>query len=83
MKEDLRKKLTINFASFVKKIEMYSNNKSIIVNLNEESYSNFFNDYVDELNVAKKNKQISSLESELLKNPDEASYNQYLSLKNS
>ena len=82
-KEDLRKKLTINFASFIKKIEMYSNNKSIIVNLNEESYSNFFNDYVDELNVAKKNKQISSLESELLKNPDEASYNQYLSLKNS
>ncbi|WP_440696392.1 toprim domain-containing protein, partial [Candidatus Pelagibacter sp. HIMB109] len=82
-KEDLRKKLTINFASFIKKIEMYSNNKSIIVNLNEESYSNFFNDYVEELNVAKKNKQISSLESELLKNPDEASYNQYLSLKNS
>ena len=82
-KEDLRKKLTINFASFIKKIEMYSNNKSIIVNLNDESYSNFFNDYVDELNIAKKNKQISSLESELLKNPDEASYNQYLSLKNS
>ena len=82
-KEDLRKKLTINFASFIKKIEMYSNNKSIIANLNEESYSNFFNDYVEELNVAKKNKQISSLESELLKNPDEASYNQYLSLKNS
>ena len=82
-KEDLRKKLTINFASFIKKIEMYSNNKSIIVNLNEESYLNFFNDYVDELNVVKKNKQISSLESELLKNPDEASYNQYLSLKNS
>jgi len=82
-KEDLRKKLIINFEPLFKKIDMYSNNKSIIVNLNEESYSNFFNDYVDELNVAKKNKHISSLESELLKNPDEASYNQYLSLKNS
>ena len=62
---------------------MYSNNTSIISKLEEESYSNFFNDYVEEINLAKKNKQISSLESELLKNPDEASYNHYLSLKNS
>ena len=82
-KENLRKKLSVNFESFIKKIEMYSNNKSIINKLEEESYSNFFNDYVEEINLAKKNKQISSLESELLKNPDEASYNQYLSLKNS
>ena len=82
-KENLRKKLSVNFESFIKKIEMYSNNKSIISKLEEESYSNFFNDYVEEINLAKKNKQISSLESELLKNPDEASYNQYLSLKNS
>ena len=82
-KENLRKKLSVNFDSLIKKIEMYSNNKSIISKLEEESYSNFFNDYVEEINLAKKNKQISSLESELLKNPDEASYNQYLSLKNS
>ena len=82
-KEDLRKKLIINFEPLFKKIDMYSNNKSIIANLNEESYSNFYNDYVDELNIIKKNQQVSSLESELLKNPSEASYNQYLSLKNS
>ena len=82
-KENLRKKLIINFEPLIKKIDMYSNNKSIIANLNEESYSNFYNDYVDELNIIKKNQQVSSLESELLKNPSEASYNQYLSLKNS
>jgi len=82
-KEDLRKKLIINFEPLIKKIDMYSNNKSIIANLNEESYSNFYNDYVDELNIIKKNQQVLSLESELLKNPSEASYNQYLSLKNS
>jgi len=82
-KEDLRKKLIINFEPLIKKIDMYSNNKSIITNLNEDSYSNFYNDYVDELNIIKKNQQVSSLESELLKNPSEASYNQYLSLKNS
>ena len=82
-KEYLRKKLIINFEPLIKKIDMYSNNKSIIANLNEESYSNFYNDYVDELNIIKKKQQVSSLESELLKNPSEASYNQYLSLKNS
>ena len=82
-KENLRKKLIINFEPLIKKIDMYSNNKSIIANLNEESYSNFYNDYVDELNIIKKNQQVLSLESELLKNPSEASYNQYLSLKNS
>ena len=82
-KEDLRKKLSINFDSLIKKIEMYSNNKSIISNLEEEAYSNFFDDYLNELNLIKKNKQISSFESELLKNPDETSYNHYLFLKNS
>ena len=67
----------------LKKLKCIQITKVLLLILMMSLTQTFFNDYVDELNVAKKNKQISSLESELLKNPDEASYNQYLSLKNS
>ena len=82
-KEDLRKKLIINFETLIKKIDMYSNNKGIIINLNKESFNSFYNDYLDELSLIKKNKKLSSLESELAKNPDEAIYERYIALKNS
>ena len=82
-KEDLRKKLIINFETLIKKIDMYSNNKGIIMNLNKESFNSFYNDYLDELSLIKKNKKLSSLESELAKNPDEAIYERYIALKNS
>ena len=82
-KEDLRKKLIINFEILIKKIDMYSNNKGIIMNLNKESFNSFYNDYLDELSLIKKNKKLSSLESELAKNPDEAIYERYIALKNS
>ena len=82
-KEDLRKKLIINFETLIKKIDMYSNNKGIIINLNKESFNSFYNDYLDELSLIKKNKKLSSLESELAQNPDEAIYERYIALKNS
>ena len=82
-KEDLRKKLIINFETLIKKIDMYSNNKGIIMNLNKESFNSFYNDYLDELSLIKKNKKLSSLESELAKNPDEAIYERSIALKNS
>jgi len=82
-KEDLRKKLIINFEILIKKIDMYSNNKGIIINLNKESFNSFYNDYLDELSLIKKNKKLSSLESELAQNPDEAIYERYIALKNS
>ncbi|MEK9732708.1 MAG: DNA primase [Pelagibacteraceae bacterium] len=82
-KEDLRKKLIINFETLIKKIDMYSNNKGIIMNLNKESFNSFYNDYLDELSLIKKKKKLSSLESELAKNPDEAIYERYIALKNS
>ena len=82
-KEDLRKKLIINFETLIKKIDMYANNKGIIINLNKESFNSFYNDYLDELSLIKKNKKLSSLESELAKNPDEVIYERYIALKNS
>ena len=53
------------------------------MNLNKESFNSFYNDYLDELSLIKKNKKLSSLESELAKNPDEAIYERYIALKNS
>ena len=82
-KDDLVKKLQINHEGILKKISMYANNKSVISNLNEESFDSFFEDYFAEINLCKKNKELLSLESELVKNPNEDMYNRYISLKNS
>ena len=40
-------------------------------------------DYLAELNLFKKNKELSSMESELVKNPSQDMYDRYISLKNS
>ena len=82
-KDNLVKKLQINHEGILKKISMYANNKSVISSLNEESFNSFFEDYFAEINLCKKNKELLSLESELVKNPNEDMYNRYISLKNS
>ena len=82
-KDNLVKKLQINHEGLLKKISMYANNKSVISNLNEGSFDSFFEDYFAEINLCKKNKELLSLESELVKNPNEDMYNRYISLKNS
>tara|TARA_Y100001935_G_C16847795_1_gene287140 strand:- start:85 stop:507 length:423 start_codon:yes stop_codon:yes gene_type:complete len=82
-KDNLVKRLEINFDELLKKINMYANNKSIISNLDQDSFNSFFEDYLVELNLSKKNKELSNLESELVKNPDQDIYDRYISLKNS
>ena len=82
-KDNLLKKLEINFDPLLKKINMYANNKSIINNLDQNSFSSFFEDYLAELHLFKKNKELSSMESELVKNPSQDMYDRYISLKNS
>ena len=82
-KDNLLKKLEINFDPLLKKINMYANNKSIINNLDQNSFSSFFEDYLAELHLFKKNKELSNLESELVKNPSQDMYDRYISLKNS
>ena len=82
-KEELYKKLNIGFENLLKKINMYANNKSIISNLNEEMFASFMEDFVAELNLLKKNKELTSIESELAKNPNDITYDRYISLKNS
>ena len=62
---------------------MYANNKSIINNLDQNSFNSFFEDYLVELNLFKKNKELSNLESELVKNPSQDMYDRYILLKNS
>ena len=62
---------------------MYANNKSIINNLDQNSFSSFFEDYLSELNLFKKNKELSKLESDLVKNLNQDMYDRYISLKNS
>ena len=78
-KDNLIKKLEINFDTLLKKINMYANNKSIINNLDQNSFSSFFEDYLAELNLFKKNKELSNLESELVKNPSQDMYDRYIS----
>ena len=82
-KNNLIKKLEINFNVLLKKINMYANNKSIINNLDQNSFNSFFEDYLVELNLFKKNKELSNLESELVKNPSQDMYDRYILLKNS
>jgi len=82
-KEELYKKLNIGFENLLKKINMYANNKSIISNLNAETFSSFMEDFVAELSLLKKNKELTSIESELAKNPNDITYDRYISLKNS
>ena len=82
-KEELYKKLNIGFENLLKKINMYANNKSIISNLNEDTFSSFMEDFVAELSLLKKNKELTSIESELAKNPNDITYDRYISLKNS
>ena len=82
-KEELYKKLNIGFENLLKKINMYANNNSIISNLNEDTFSSFMEDFVAELSLLKKNKELTSIESELAKNPNDITYDRYISLKNS
>jgi|TARA_A100001011_G_scaffold110548_1_gene117165 DNA primase len=82
-REDIKKKLSINFNNIINKIETYGNNKEITLNLDEEAYQNIFDDYLNEFNLINKNKEIALIESELAKNPSEKMYDKYISLKNS
>jgi DNA primase len=82
-REDIKKKLSINFNNIINRIETYGNNKEITLNLNEEAYQNIFDDYLNEFNLINKNKEIALIESELAKNPSEKMYDKYISLKNS
>ena len=59
-KDNLIKKLEINYDALLKKINMYANNKSIINNLDQNSFSSFFEDYLSELNLFKKIKNYLS-----------------------
>ncbi len=82
-REDIKKKLSINFNNIINRIETYGNNKEITLNLDEEIYQNIFDDYLNEFNLINKNKEIALIESELAKNPSEKMYDKYISLKNS
>ncbi len=82
-KDSLMRRLEINYETLLKKINKYANNKSIINNLTEISFNSFFDDYLIELNLSKKNKELSYLESELVKNPSQDMYDRYILLKNS
>jgi DNA primase len=82
-REDIKKKLSINFNNIINRIETYGNNKEITLNLDEEAYQNIFDDYLNEFNLIDKNKEIALIESELAKNPSEKMYDKYISLKNS
>jgi DNA primase len=82
-REDIQKKLSINFNNIINRIETYGNNKEITLNLDEEAYQNIFDDYLNEFNLINKNKEIALIESELAKNPSEKMYDKYISLKNS
>ena len=82
-REDIKKKLSINFNNIINRIETYGNNKEIPLNLDEEAYQNIFDDYLNEFNLINKNKEIALIESELAKNPSEKMYDKYISLKNS
>jgi DNA primase len=82
-REDIKKKLSINFNNIINRIETYGNNKEITLNLDEEAYQNIFDDYLNEFNLINKNKEIALIESELAKNPSEKMYDKYISLKNS
>ena len=82
-RDDIKKKLSINFNNIINRIETYGNNKEITLNLDEEVYQNIFDDYLNEFNLINKNKEIALIESELAKNPSEKMYDKYISLKNS
>ena len=82
-RDDIKKKLSINFNNIINRIETYGNNKEITLNLDEETYQNIFDDYLNEFNLINKNKEIALIESELAKNPSEKMYDKYISLKNS
>ena len=82
-REDIKKKLSINFNNIINRIETYGNNKEITLNLDEVAYQNIFDDYLNEFNLINKNKEIALIESELAKNPSEKMYDKYISLKNS
>jgi DNA primase len=82
-RDDIKKKLSINFNNIINRIETYGNNKEIPLNLDEEAYQNIFDDYLNEFNLINKNKEIALIESELAKNPSEKMYDKYISLKNS
>ena len=82
-RDDIKKKLSINFNNIINRIETYGNNKEITLNLDEEAYQNIFDDYLNEFNLINKNKEIALIESELAKNPSEKMYDRYISLKNS
>ena len=82
-REDIKKKLSINFNNIINRIETYGNNKEITLNLDVEAYQNIFDDYLNEFNLINKNKEIALIESELAKNPSEKMYDKYISLKNS
>jgi len=82
-RDDIKKKLSINFNNIINRIETYGNNKEIALNLDEEAYQNIFDDYLNEFNLINKNKEIALIESELAKNPSEKMYDKYISLKNS
>ena len=82
-RDDIKKKLSINFNNIINRIETYGNNKEITLNLDVEAYQNIFDDYLNEFNLINKNKEIALIESELAKNPSEKMYDKYISLKNS
>jgi DNA primase len=82
-RDDIKKKLSINFNNIINRIETYVNNKEITLNLDEVAYQNIFDDYLNEFNLINKNKEIALIESELAKNPSEKMYDKYISLKNS
>ena len=82
-RDDIKKKLSINFNNIINRIETYGNNKEITLNLDEVAYQNIFDDYLNEFNLINKNKEIALIESELAKNPSEKMYDKYISLKNS
>jgi len=82
-RDDIKKKLSINFNNIINRIETYGNNKEITLNFDEEAYQNIFDDYLNEFNLINKNKEIALIESELAKNPSEKMYDKYISLKNS
>lgn len=70
-----------NFGQIIKDINEFSSIKGISENLNEEKFSNFLKDLIEQVDNLKLESRLKDAEESLSKNMNEAQYNKLLSLK--
>jgi DNA primase len=70
-----------NFGQIIKDINEFSSIKGISENLNEEKFSNFLKDLIEQVDNLKLESRLKDAEESLSKNMNEAQYNELLSLK--